>query len=79
MVKTTDRFQEYARLGAAIRRAELVSEMRAIDKAYPELRFQKRTAALLRTNGSPASAAPATTEDEPGQPQAPEEAQAHRC
>lgn len=65
MAKTSDRFHEYARLGAAIRRAELVGEMRAIDKAFPELRFQKRTVALLKTNGSPATAEPAATEDEP--------------
>ena len=55
MAKSTDRFHEYARLGAAIRRGELVAEMRAIDKAFPELRFQKRTAALLKTSGSPAT------------------------
>jgi hypothetical protein len=65
MAKTTDRFHEYARLGAAIRRAELVDEMRAIDKAFPELRFQKRTAALLKTTGSPALAEPTTAEGEP--------------
>ena len=65
MAKSTDRFHEYARLGAAIRRSELVDEMRAIDKAFPELRFQKRTAALLKTSGSPATAEPAATEDEP--------------
>lgn len=64
MATTTDRFQEHARLGAAVCRAELVAEMRAIDKAFPELRFQKRTAALLETNGSPATAEPAATEDE---------------
>jgi hypothetical protein len=50
-------------LGAAIRRAELVAEMRAIDKALPDLRFQKRTAALLKMGGSPATEGPAATED----------------
>ena len=64
MPKSTDRFHEYARLGAAIRRAELVDEMRAIDKAFPELRFQKRTAALLKRSGS-AAAEPTMAEDEP--------------
>lgn len=65
MAKSTDRFHEYARLGAAIRRAGLVNEMRAIDRAFPELRFQKRTAALLKKGGSPATAEPTTAEDEP--------------
>jgi len=65
MAKTTDRLHGYARLGAAIRRAEIVAELHAIDKAFPDLRFQKRTATLLKTSGSIASAASATTEDEP--------------
>ncbi len=48
MAKTTDRFNEYARLGAALRRTEILAELHAIDKAFPELWFQKaRTAALL--------------------------------
>jgi hypothetical protein len=65
MAKTTDRLHGYARLGAAIRRAEIVAELHAIDKAFPDLRFQKRTATLLKTRGSITSAASATTEDEP--------------
>jgi hypothetical protein len=65
MAKTTDRFNEYARLGAALRRVEIVDELRAIDKAFPELRFQKRTAALLKTSGSPATAEPAAGDDAP--------------
>ncbi len=56
MAKTSDRLHEYARLGAALRRAQLVAELHAIDKAFPDLRFQKRTAALLETSGSPATA-----------------------
>jgi hypothetical protein len=52
MAKTNDLFHEHARSGAAIRRAELVAEMRAIVKAFRELRFHKRTAALLKMNGS---------------------------
>jgi hypothetical protein len=65
MARTTDRFQEYARLGAAIRRAELAEEMKAIDKAFPDLRFEKRTAALLKRNAWPATVEPARTGDGP--------------
>jgi hypothetical protein len=52
MAKQSDRFMELARIGAAIRRAQIVAELRAIDKAFPGLKFQKRTAALLTPNGS---------------------------
>jgi hypothetical protein len=64
MAKATDSLHGYARLGAAIRRAELVAEQHAIDKAFRDLRFQKRTAAPQKTSGSIATAASAATEDE---------------
>lgn len=64
MAKKSDQFRELARIGAAIRRAQLVHEMRTIDRAFPELRFQKRTAALLKTSGASVGG-PVTTADEP--------------
>jgi hypothetical protein len=42
MPRTPDRFQEFARVGAAVRLAQLHEEVRQIYKAFPGLRFQKR-------------------------------------
>jgi hypothetical protein len=42
MPRTPDRFQEFARIGAAVRLAQLREEERQIYKAFPSLRFKKR-------------------------------------
>jgi hypothetical protein len=44
MAKATDRFREFARLGAQVRLQQLREETRAIYKAFPGLRFAKRNA-----------------------------------
>jgi hypothetical protein len=44
MEKPPDRRHEFARVGAAIRLAELREEIRWIYKAFPAMRFQKRSA-----------------------------------
>jgi hypothetical protein len=40
MSQTRDQFREFAKVGAAIRLAQLRLEMRQIYKAFPSLRFQ---------------------------------------
>jgi hypothetical protein len=42
MPRTPDRFQEFARIGAAVRLSQLHEEERQIYKAFPSLRFKKR-------------------------------------
>ncbi len=42
MAKTSDRFREFARLGAAVRLNQLREEIRQIYKAFPGLRFAKK-------------------------------------
>jgi hypothetical protein len=42
MPRTPDRFQEFARIGAAVRLAQLREEEQQIYKAFPSLRFKKR-------------------------------------
>jgi hypothetical protein len=42
MSQTRDQLREFAKVGAAIRLAQLRLEMAQIYKAFPSLRFQKR-------------------------------------
>ena len=44
MPRTPDRFREYARIGAAVRLAQLREEVQQIYKAFPSLRFRRRGA-----------------------------------
>lgn len=41
MSQTRDQLREFAKVGAAVRLAQLRLEMRQIYKAFPSLRFQK--------------------------------------
>jgi hypothetical protein len=42
MPRPSDRFREFAQLGAAVRLEQLRAEIRQIYQAFPALRFQKR-------------------------------------
>ena len=62
MAKTTDRFREFARLGAQVRLQQLRNEIRAIYKAFPALRFARRNATgngvtTVAASGAPSAAA----------------------
>jgi hypothetical protein len=44
MPRPSDRFREFAQVGAAVRLGQLRDEIRQILTAFPALRFQKRSA-----------------------------------
>jgi hypothetical protein len=60
MPRTPDRFREFARIGAAVRLAQLREEVQQIYKAFPSLRFQRRGALDTKQarDGNTKSAAP---------------------
>lgn len=64
MALSSERLREYARMGAALRLTQLSEEIAIIHAAFPELRSQKRTAALLKMSVPPAHGL-ATVQDGP--------------